>query len=310
MINYENFAFVTIITDSYFEQGKKLVFSLAKNNTWLKHIKVICSDKLAPLSKDNIEELKDISPAVEILNVDETPYERYISTGKATPSVFKLETFNLKDVDTVAYVDADSICVKDMMNMFLTTHNFSTIKEDKKLNLKTFSAIKLKKNVLGFHFFSVPKKNLSTKMYNKLIGFMNTYNCPHAENVSLNEYFNSSYINFISDIFFANSGYFKYGKNMNLKFKMVHYSGYKPWLNKDEDFSGIEMYYTGVKEPAKRIVKREPIKVKPISLKPEPAKATNNNISDSTLESFEKEYLAFIEQLKANKQAENNEETF
>lgn len=298
MLETDKFAFVTIVSDSYFEQAKKYLTSLVKNNTWAKHVKVLYSENLCKLSEEHKDALKKISSAIELTEVDESKYNDIISNGQASPSLFKLEAFNMHEYKKVLYTDVDAVCFKDMISLFLNSASFITLKDGEKLTLKQSKSVKFKRDVLKFHMMLIDSSLITNKNFEKLLSLAKEKYIKKPENYAINAFFDLMYITYVSDIYFADSKYFPNGTNLNIPYKMIHYSGTKPWLENTETFAKVNsLYGEGCKEVVKPAEKKKQVRIK-IS--------NSQKSSDINMDEFEKEYLAFIEELKAKSEEENN----
>lgn len=297
MVNFDGFAFATIVCDSNIEQGVKFIKSLVEKNKWVKHVKVIYGTEVAVLSDENKAKLTEISPAVELTEAKNANYDKYISTGQASPSMLKLEIFNLEKLDKVVFIDPMSICVADMLGVFLNMYGTTTIREKDVLNLKSLKEIKHKKNKLSYCMLGIIKPQMTKKLYNNLTNYLSTCNCANSENFAIDYWLNGTYVNYASDMYCADSKYFPNGKNMKLPYKLVHYT-YDPFGNEDLTFSEIDSIYTGKPAQKKEIKHKQTT----LTRKPSPKPAqTNTTIA---IDEFEKEYLAFLETLKAKRKNE------
>lgn len=310
MIAYNDYAVATIISDSHFEQGHKFIESVVSHNKWLKHIVVFYSETLCQLSEDNRNKLSSISNHIEFNKVDESKYDKYISTGNASPAIFKVETFGLKQFEKVIYFDCDCIIISDIINAFLKNIAFGT-------SIGASDTNKVEKTILSNHFNSlkysmmlITKMLLNQKNNALLVDYVNTQNAKHAERVALRKLLQNRYITMLSDIWCVDAGRFKYANSLGMNAKVIHYSGSKPWIKNEECFSYINKFYGSilpVVETAPKTVVENTIHSKSPQTQALLEKTREKTKSPAKFDSseFEREYQEFIAMLKQNMNNEN-----
>lgn len=294
MIDFENYAIATIVSDSYIEQGKKLISSILEKNKWLKTVIVYYNDEICPLSDKNKKALESFS-IVKLINVDTSLYPENI---RKQASLLKLEVFRTEGFEKILYLDADCIVASDLINIFIKRVQFGTVNKFSKLSLEEKFLLKSERLRLDYPMMLVSKEYRNATTFKRILTFFNTLkytdNLNKIEKAAINYFFNNKYITLLNDIWCIDAGYFKGKKVLNKNLKVIHFSQSKPWISALPEYEDINKYYDntiGQRKAEKRIVHVINPKLK------EQPKAQSQQ-ENTSLDEFEKEYQAFIEQLK------------
>ena len=296
MIDFENYAIATIVSDSYIEQGKKLIASILEKNKWLKHIIVFYNDTLCPLSEENQKELNS-SGIVKFINADISSYQENI---RKSASLLKLEIFRTEGYEKILYLDADCIVVSDLINLFIKKVQFGTVNKFSKLTLEEKFLLKTERLRFDYPIMLVSKEYRNKTTFNKLIEFFNTLKFTDSlnkiEKAAINYFFNNKYITLLNDIWCIDAGYFKGKKVINKNLKVIHFSQSKPWIEALPEYEEVNKFYDNT--IAQRKVERKVVHI----INPKPKEDPKKEVT--SLDEFEKEYQAFIEQLKNSQSGE------
>lgn len=120
--NNVKYAIVTEGSDFNFPSVRVMLNSLLKHDSWVKDNIIIFTCKLTPLSDHNRQIIKTINGNIKFIDI---PASMFNSISSKTTnrndvllSLYRLNCFNLKNIDVALYISSYSICVSTITKLF------------------------------------------------------------------------------------------------------------------------------------------------------------------------------------------------
>lgn len=168
--NNVKYAIVTEGSDFNFPNVRVLLNSLLKHDSWVKDNIIIFTCKLTPLSYHNRQIIKTINSNVKFIDIPTTMFNSIDSKTRNRNdillSLYRLNCFNLKNIDVALYINSYSICVSTITKLF---------KGESDINLANLGDSSKKKNKIVFNdklstsVMLISSKSMVPTVFNKCL---------------------------------------------------------------------------------------------------------------------------------------------
>jgi lipopolysaccharide biosynthesis glycosyltransferase len=168
--NNVKYAIVTEGSDFNFPNVRVMLNSLLKHDSWVKDNIIIFTCKLTPLSNHNREIIKTINSNIKFIDIPTSMFNSIESKtrykNEVLLSLYRLNCFNLKNIDVALYINSYSICVSTIMKLFKgeSDINLANLGDSFKKNDKIIFNNKLSTSVM-----LISSKSMVPNMFNKCL---------------------------------------------------------------------------------------------------------------------------------------------
>ena len=260
------YALTTILNDSFAEYFYVFVTSFLENNRWFKgDIIIMYNDDFSFLSDSSINKISKLYHNIVFRKIETTKDYLYVidefkkrvnpAFHRFTASILTIETFNITGYDKILYLDADTLVVNNIKELFLAksdivvTNDTSDYITTNQIKLANDSNSQLK---LNGGFLLVDKKFIekSDHVMNIFSEFNKIPDITFLDQSILNYYLKRYEVLFLNANYNLLKRCFNDSKKGLLKkyatdIKIIHYVGEKPWQIKQKDF---EKNYTEIEK--------------------------------------------------------------
>jgi lipopolysaccharide biosynthesis glycosyltransferase len=260
------YAVTTILNDSFAEYFYVFVTSFLEHNRWFDgDIIIMHNDDFSFLSNKNINKISKLYSNIIFRKIETTKDYLYVikefknrvnpAFHRFTASILTIETFNITGYDKILYLDADTLVINDIKELFLAksdivvTNDTSDYITTNQIKLANDSNSQLKLNG-GFLLVDKEFNQKSDHVMNIFSEFDKIPDITFLDQSILNYYLKRYEVLFINANYNLLKRCFNDSKKELLKkydknIKIIHYVGEKPWQIKQKDF---EKSYTEIEK--------------------------------------------------------------
>lgn len=215
-------ALITLLDDAFVIGTVAFLKSLKKHNPWFDMPFVVLDLGLSPKPKATIESLYD---NVRFVPVKKKNYKRVKfnrTAARLRNTYYTFDVFLRSEYDRVVFIDMDTVVLGDISELWDTKHDFAGCKA---YNAGKDTLI----NTINSGVFSVSKKHLNRRMYERLIAMSARGHSMPDQTVLNNafrremQYFNKSYN--VEKRMLHTKKYI----HILEKMRILHFVGSKPW---------------------------------------------------------------------------------
>jgi len=240
----KNILFCTVTNDEFFPGTAVMIYSMKKHLKSFNssNIRIFYDNKISPLSNENKKLLKDLSPNIKLVKINDNIYRNAICKyEKHRLAYLTIESFNQNDFSKIIFFDGDMLTLND----FSDSINFSfPVFGSKDGKFKNSKGPRFKWRTINTGFFGFDLEQIPLSTYQDLKEMVKKRNDPNSELLDqkmINNYFYKKKTSQLLIHHFTNFRDYGAGGNgsekilnKNLsKIKILHYSGYeirpKPW---------------------------------------------------------------------------------
>jgi lipopolysaccharide biosynthesis glycosyltransferase len=247
----DSLCFCTVLSDNFVAGFKVLLYSLQKYNEGFAYPFVIFyDDYFSILSDQNIEELRIKYNFLQFKKIDSFKYiwlKESTAKKRFIPSFYTIESFALKEYNTVIFLDSDMLCLNSIDPLInLNEGKYLTVTYDCR-GYVGGKIVENGKSTFNGGFLYIPNEFLQNDTYDRLFNFCkNNHSLNLAEQSAMNLFFKGTTLRFLSTNYntfkrrFRNRSFDRYKDDLK-DVIFLHYVGKKPWSQPPEKaFSKID----------------------------------------------------------------------
>lgn len=251
----ENTAVVSVINEDFVDYFVIFANSIKEHNNWFNFKWIIFySEQVSPLSDKSKERIRSAYANVIFKCVDDKIYERFknLTPPHLFPSLFKIELFNLKNINKVICLDIDTLCMGDLKFLFDNDITLAVSTGGNNYNGKIGIRNVFKRRIsFNAGVMVIGNKLINEKVYNDLLKY-NKF-AEFAEQSILNEYFRF-YPKYVLP-FEYNFNALVFSKYIDLhQVKILHYCGPKP--DKQPELPQMKYWLDAREKYIKQIIRK------------------------------------------------------